>query len=123
MRGSIRQFFGVLSLVLTAGWLTVAEVRAEGTFEVDDAKLDSFVDAYNAVHRVASESMEKIQGIKSEEDFKKLQEEMQPLFEAAIEETDGITFAEFREIEAAAIEDESLGQRIVEKMQVAAHAQ
>lgn len=123
MRGSIRQFFGALSLVLAAGWLTVAEVRAEGAFEVDDAKLDSFVDAYDAVHKVASASMEKIQGVKSEEEFEKLQAELQPQFEAAIEATDGITFAEFREIEAAAIEDESLGQRIVEKMQVAAHAQ
>lgn len=124
MRGSIRQFFGALSLVLAAAsWLTVAEVRAEGALEVDDAKLDSFVDAYGAVHKVASTSMEKIQGVKSEEDFKKLQEEMQPQFEAAIEETDGITLVEFREIEAAAIEDETLGQRIVEKMQVATHTQ
>lgn len=123
MRGSIRQLFGALALVLAAGWLTVAEAQAEGTFEVDDAKLDSFVDAYDAVHKVASASMEKIQGVKSEEDFKKLQAELEPQFEAAIEDTDGITLAEFREIEAAAIEDETLGQRIVEKMQVAAHAQ
>ncbi len=123
MRGSIRQVCGALSLVLAAGWLTIADVRAEGTFQVDDAKLDSFVDAYSAVHKVASASMEKIQSVKSEEDFKKLQAELEPMFEAAIEETDGITLAEFREIEAAAIEDETLGQRIVEKMQVATHAQ
>ncbi len=114
---------GTLSLVLAAGWLTVAEVRAEGTLEVDEAKLDSFVDAYRAVHEVASASMEKIQSVKSEDDFKKLQAELEPQFEAAIEETDGITLAEFREIEAAAIEDETLGQRIVEKMQAAAHTQ
>ncbi|MGI9420334.1 MAG: DUF4168 domain-containing protein [Geminicoccaceae bacterium] len=123
MRRPIRQFFGALSLVLAAGWLTVAEVRAESALQVDDAKLDSFVDAYSAVHKVASASMEKIQSVKSEEDFKKLQAELEPQFEAAIEDTDGITLAEFREIEAAAIEDETLGQRIVEKMQVATHQQ
>ena len=123
MRGSIRQFLGALALMLAAGWLTVAEVQAQGTLEVDDAKLDSFVDAYGAVHKVASASMERIQGVKSEEEFKKLQAELEPQFETAIEETDGITLAEFREIEAAAIEDKSLGQRIVEKMQAAGHAQ
>ena len=123
MRGSIRQVVGALSLVLAAGWLTVAEVQAGDPVKVDDAKLDSFVDAYNAVHKVASASMEKIQGVKSEEEFKKLQAELEPQFEAAIEDTDGITLAEFREIEAAAIEDEGLGQRIVEKMQVATHTQ
>lgn len=123
MRGPIRRLLGTLSLVIAAGWLGLAEVRAEGALEVEDTKLDSFVDAYRAVHEVASASMEKIQGIKSEEEFEKLQAELEPQFEAAIDGTDGITLAEFREIEAAAIEDETLGQRIVEKMQAATHAQ
>ncbi|MEM7044999.1 MAG: DUF4168 domain-containing protein [Pseudomonadota bacterium] len=123
MKGRFRRLFGTLSLVLAAGWLTVAEVRAEGALDVDEAKLDSFVDAYRAVHEVANAAMEKIQAVKSEDDFKKLQAELEPQFEAAIEETDGITLAEFREIESAAIEDEALGQRIVEKMQAASHAQ
>ena len=122
-RGPIRQVFGMLSLALAAGWLTVAELRAENTLQVDEAKLDSFVDAYRAVHEVASASMEEIQAVKSEDDFKKLQAELEPKFEAAIESTDGITLTEFREIEAAAIDDETLGQRIVEKMQAATHAQ
>lgn len=113
----------MLCLALAAGWLTVAGAQAEGELQVNDAKLDSFVDAYRAVHEVASASMEEIQAVKSEEDFKKLQAELEPKFEAAIEGTDGITLAEFREIEAAAIEDETLGQRIVEKMQAASHAQ
>ncbi|MDH3659080.1 MAG: DUF4168 domain-containing protein [Alphaproteobacteria bacterium] len=113
----------MLSLALAAGWLTVAELRAENTLQVDEAKLDSFVDAYRAVHEVASASMGRIQAVKSDDDFEKLQAELEPMFEAAIEETDGITLAEFREIEAAAIEDDALGQRIVEKMQAATHAQ
>jgi len=110
-------------MILVAGSLAISEVRAEGSLEVDDSKLDSFVDAYRAVHEVASESMERIQSVKNDEDFKKLQAELEPQFEAAIEDTDGITLAEFREIEAAAIEDETLGKRIVEKMQAATHAQ
>ncbi|MEM8948976.1 MAG: DUF4168 domain-containing protein [Pseudomonadota bacterium] len=125
MRGSIRQLCGALCLALAAGWLTVADVRAEGSLKYDDAKLDSFVDAFNAVHQVASAARERILSVDSndDEEFKKLQAELQPQFEAAIEATDGITLAEFREIEAAAIEDETLGLRIVEKMQVAAHTQ
>ncbi|NJO37316.1 MAG: DUF4168 domain-containing protein [Rhizobiales bacterium] len=123
MRGSIRQLSGLLSLVLAAGWLSAAELSAEGTLQVDEAKLESFIDAYRAVHAVASASMEEIEAAKSDDDMKKLQAELKPKFEAAIEETDGITLAEFREIEAAAIEDQALGLRIVEKMQAAAHAQ
>ena len=123
MQGSIRWLLGTLSLIIVAGWFGLAEVKAEGSLDVKDAKLDSFVDAYRAVHEVASASMEKIQTIKSEEEFKKLQAELEPQFEAAIENTEGITLAEFREIEAAAIEDETLGKRIMEKMQAASHVQ
>ncbi|MGI9417645.1 MAG: DUF4168 domain-containing protein [Geminicoccaceae bacterium] len=123
MSRRFRQWVGALSLVFAAGLLTVSDVSAEGAVQVDEAKLDSFVDAYRAVHEVASASMEEIKAVKSEDDFAKLQAELEPRFEAAIEGTDGITLAEFREIEAAAIEDEELGQRIVEKMQAATHVQ
>ena len=123
MKGRSRQFFGALCLALAMGWFLAPESRAGEGLDVGDAKLDSFVDAYRAVHEVANASMAEIQAVKSEEDFKKLQAELEPKFEAAIEGTDGITLAEFREIEAAAIEDETLGQRIVEKMQAATHAQ
>ncbi len=123
MKGRFRRIVLASAMILVAGSLAISEVRAEGSLEVDDSKLDSFVDAYRAVHEVASESMERIQSVKNDEDFKKLQAELEPQFEAAIEDTDGITLAEFREIEAAAIEDETLGKRIVEKMQAATHAQ
>ena len=123
MKGRFRRIVLASAMILVAGSLAISEVRAEGSLEVNDTKLDSFVDAYRAVHEVASESMERIQSVKNDEDFKKLQAELEPQFEAAIEDTDGITLAEFREIEAAAIEDETLGKRIVEKMQAATHAQ
>ena len=123
MKGRFRRIVLASAMILFAGSLAISEVRAEGSLQVDDSKLDSFVDAYRAVHAVASESMERIQAVKNDEDFKKLQAELEPKFEAAIEDTDGITLAEFREIEAAAIEDETLGKRIVEKMQAATHAQ
>lgn len=123
MRGRSLQVIGTLCLALVIGWLSAPESRADQTLQVNDAKLDSFVDAYRAVHEVANASMAEIQAVKSEEDFKKLQAELEPKFEAAIEGTNGITLAEFREIEAAAVKDETLGQRIVEKMQAATHAQ
>jgi hypothetical protein len=117
------QVVGTLCLAFVIGWLSSPESHADETLQVNDAKLDSFVDAYRAVHEVANASMAAIQAVKSEEDFAKLQAELEPKFEAAIEGTNGITLAEFREIEAAAVEDEALGQRIVEKMQAATHAQ
>lgn|GEM_PF-6614408 len=123
MKGRFRRFLTASAMILAAGSLTISNSHAEGSLEVNDAKLDSFVDAYRAVHAVASESMERIQAVKSDEDFKELQAELEPQFEKAIEGTDGITLVEFREIEAAAIDDETLGKRIVEKMQAATHAQ
>ena len=123
MKGRFRRFLVACSLTLAAGTLASADLRAEGELQVDEAKLDSFVDAYRAVHEVASSAMEEMQAVKTDEEFEELQSKLEPQFEAAIEGTEGITFAEFREIEAAAIEDEALGQRIVEKMQVASHAQ
>lgn len=123
MRGTISRLAVACALILAAGSLATTDLRAEGSLAVDEAKLDSFVDAYQAVHEVANASMEKIQSIKTDEEFKDLQAELEPQFEAAIEGTDGITLTEFREIEAAAIEDEALGQRIVEKMQAATHSQ
>lgn len=123
MKGLSRRLFSALCLALALGWLSMPVSYADEGLKVDEAKLDSFVDAYRAVHEVANASMAEIQAVKSEEDFEKLQAELEPKFEAAIEGTDGITLAEFREIEAAAVKDEALGQRIVEKMQAASHAQ
>lgn len=123
MKSRFRRLLVASSLILAAGTLASADLRAESEVQVDDAKLDSFVDAYRAVHEVASSAMEEMQAVKTDEEFELLQAKLEPQFEEAIEGTDGITLAEFREIEAAAIEDETLGQRIVEKMQVATHAQ
>lgn len=119
MRGQFRRVLGTLSLVLAAAWLTTADVRAEGSYQVEDAKLDSFVDAYQAVHQAATAAQLELGEIKTEEQADALRAK----FESAIEDTDGITLAEFREIEEAAIEDEELGKRIIEKMQAATHAQ
>ena len=113
----------VSTMMLAMGSFSVSGVRAESALQIDDAKLDSFVDAYQAVHDVANTAMEDIQSAQTDEDVDALRETLQPKFEAAIEGTDGITLAEFREIEAAAIKDESLGLRIIEKMQAATHAQ
>lgn len=119
MRGQFRRVLGTLTLVLAAVWLTTADVRAESSYQVEDAKLDSFVDAYQAVHKAATEAQVELGTVKTEAQADALRAK----FEAAIEDTDGITLAEFREIEEAAIEDEELGKRIIEKMQASIHAQ
>lgn len=120
MLAELRRLAIAATMVIAAGSLMAPSLQAGDALQVDDAKLDSFVDAYRAVHEVASAAMERMQSAKTDEDFKELQKELEPKFEAAIEDTAGITLAEFREIEEAAISDETLGKRIVEKMQAAA---
>ncbi len=117
MTGRFRRFLAAALMMFAAGSLASADLRAEGTLSVDDAKLDSFVNAFRAVHEVTSTAIERMVAAKSEEDFKTLQAELEPKFKAAIEETDGITLAEYQEIEAAAMEDDTLSQRIFDKMQ------
>jgi len=120
--GRFRRLLMVSAMILAAGSFSLSGVKAEGALDVNDAKLDSFVDAYNAVHEVANTAMQDIKGAETDSDLEALKAELKPKFEAAIEGTDGITLAEFREIEQAAVQDENLGQRIIEKMQAAAHA-
>ena len=121
--GRFRHLLMASAMILAAGSLSISDAKAEGTLEINDAKLNSFVDAYRAVHEVANTAMEDIKAASSDDDIEALKAKLKPKFEAAIEETDGITLAEFREIEEAAVQDESLGQRIIEKMQAAAHGQ
>ena len=118
-----RHLFIASAMVLALGSFNLSSALAEGALEVSDTKLDSFVDAYRAVHEVAYTAMEDIKGASTDDDIEELKVKLKPKFEAAIEGTEGITLAEFRQIEEAATQDESLGQRIIEKMQAAAHAQ
>ena len=67
MKGRFRRIVLASAMILVAGSLAISEVRAEGSLEVNDSKLDSFVDAYRAVHAVASESMERIQAVKNDQ--------------------------------------------------------
>ena len=116
MNGQTGRVLGTLFSVLAAGWLTVAPAMAEESYPLDDAKLESFVLAAKAVHEVVKASADKISDIQSEEEAEALREELDAQFEAAIEETDGITIAEYKEIHEAATKDEALGQRIMDKL-------
>ncbi len=117
MRGLFRRVLGTLSLVLAAGWLITTDVRAEEPYQFDEAKLDSFVIAAKAVHEVVKASAQKINDVKTDEEAAALRADLDSQFEAAIEQTEGITLAEYKQIHEAATKDEALGQRIMEKMQ------
>lgn len=117
MRGQFRRVLGTLSLVLAVGWLITTDLRAEEPYQFDDAKLDSFVVAAKAVHEVVKASAQKINDVKTDEEAAALRADLDSQFEAAIEQTEGITLAEYKEIHEAATKDEALGQRIMDKMQ------
>ena len=123
MNGSLSRVLGTLFTVLATGWLMLANVSAEDAYKVDDAKLESFVVAAKAVHEVVKASAHKINEVKSEEEAEALRVELDAQFEEVIEETDGITLAEYKEIHEAATKDEALGQRIMDKLQPATTAQ
>lgn len=123
MNGQTGRVLGTLFTALAAGWLMLASASAGETFELDDTKLESFVVAAQAVHEVVKASAHKISEVKSEEEAEALRVELDAQFEAAIEKTDGITLAEYKEIHEAATKDEALGQRIMDKLQPATVAQ
>ena len=123
MNGRINRVLGTLFTVLAAGWLMLANVSAEEAYEVDENKLESFVTAAKAVHEVVKASAHKISEVKTEEEAEALRVELDAQFEEAIEQTDGITLAEYKEIHEAATKDETLGQRIMDKLQPATTAQ
>ncbi len=122
MNGRTSRVLGTLFSVLAAGWLMAAPVSAE-EYQLDDVKLESFVVAAKAVHEVVKASAHKISEVKTEEEAEALRIELDAKFEAAIEKTDGITLAEYKEIHEAATKDEALGKRIMEKLQPATTTQ
>ena len=123
MIGRTSRVLGTLFSVLAAGWLMTAPVSAEDAVKVDEAKLESFVVAAKAVHEVVKASAHKISEVKTEEQAEALRVELDAKFEEAIEKTEGITLAEYKEIHEAATKDEALGQRIMDKLQPATTAQ
>lgn len=123
MNGRISRVLGTLFTVLAAGWLMMANASAEETYKLDEIKLESFVVAAKAVHEVVKASAHKISEVKTEEEAEALRIQLDAQFEQAIEKTDGITLAEYKEIHEAATKDEALGQRIMDKLQPTTIAQ
>lgn len=123
MIGRTSRVLGTLFSVLAAGWLMIAPATAENAVNVDEAKLQSFVVAAKAVHEVVKASAHKISEVKTEEQAEALRVELDAKFEEAIEKTDGISLAEYKEIHEAATKDEALGQRIMDQLQPATTTQ
>jgi hypothetical protein len=123
VNGHTSRVLGTLFSVLAAGWLMIGTALADETYELDDTKLESFVVAAKAVHEVVKASAHQISEVKTEEEAEALRVQLDAQFEQAIEKTDGITLAEYKEIHEAATKDEELGQRIMEKLQPATATQ
>ncbi len=119
MKGRTSRVLGTLLSVLAAGWMLASPASAQNTYQVDEAKLESFVVAAKAVHEVVKASAHRINEVETEEQAEALRVELDAQFEDVIEQTDGITFAEYKEIHEAATDDPELGQRIMNKLQPA----
>lgn len=115
-----RTLFGI-GLALALFGAAIVPAKAQADFE--PAKLDSFVDAAVAVNDLIDKWTPRIQGAESEQQANQLRTEANAEMVAAIEQTDGITVAEYQEILDTARNDAEFSARIQEMFQDRAEQQ
>ena len=101
-----------LGALLLAGALTAVGHGAAAQETYSDAQLDSFTDAAMQVNEIAAEYRPQIEGAGSEEEAQTLMQEAGTEMEAAIEDADGITVDEYKQIVESARNDPQLRDRI-----------
>src|SRR5262245_18594426 len=111
MRGLMRRAPALVVALVRAACLAPPGQAAE----VDDAKLESFILAAISAHDVIKSAADRINQAGSDAEISQLRDEIDAQVEQAIEQTDGITLAEYREIHEAARADPALENRIIEK--------
>ena len=99
-------------LALSLAFSTAGTVQAQEQY--DQAKLESFVTAALEVNRLIEEWTPRIQGAQSETEAAGMREQANDELVEAINEADGITVDEYREISQAAQTDPELMARISE---------
>ncbi len=98
--------FRILVLGIALAGIATAPTSAQSTFS--QTKLDAFVTAAKAVNEVVRKWTPRIRSAGKEAEGAKLRAEADAELIAAIEGTDGMTVAEYREIGDAARKDQTL---------------
>lgn len=101
-----------LLLAAVVGLGLTATARAQDQFP--DAKLDSFISAAIKVEELIMEWSPKIEGAADEGAAQEMRQQANADLEQAIEQTDGISIAEYQEISQAARSDPQLSARLKE---------
>lgn len=102
---------GFALLVAIAVALSLA---APAKAEYSDAQLEAFVTAAITVESLAQQWIARIEKAESEDAAAALRGQANAQVQEAIDAIDGMTVAEYREINAAARQDQTLAGRIVE---------
>jgi uncharacterized protein DUF4168 len=108
----MRRATGAMIVALSLVYLPIGAPQAEEQYE--QAKLESFVTAAIAVNRLIEQWTPRIQGAQNETEATQMREQANGELVAAIEQSDGITIDEYRQISQAAQSDPALMARISE---------
>jgi len=113
----------IATMALAPAFPAFAQTEEQATpaiEDVSDAQVGAFVTAALAVAEMQTDWFARIEAAEDAEAQAALVEEANAAMEATVEETDGITLAEFIAIGEAAQTDQELSERIVAQMEVAA---
>lgn len=112
MKIALRRSIGALALVAIMAFASAGPAQAQDQFE--QAKLESFVTAAITVNELIEQWTPRINGAQNEAEAAELRDEANAELAAAIEQTNGITVEEYREISQAVRGDPQLAARVTE---------
>ncbi len=112
MTSILRRTIGAMILASSLVLLPTGAPRADEPY--DQAKLESFVTAALAVNQLVEEWTPRIQGAQNETEAAQLREQANGELVAAIQQSNGISVDEYRQISEAAQNDPALMTRITE---------
>jgi hypothetical protein len=108
----MRRATGAMIMALSLVYLLIGTPQAAEQYE--QAKLESFVTAALAVNQLVEQWTPRIQGAQNETEAAQLREQANQELVAAIQQSNGISVDEYRQISQAAQSDPQLMARITE---------
>ena len=112
MKSVFRRSMGALALIAIVAVAIGSHAQAQDQFE--PAKLESFVTAAISVNELIEQWTPRINAAQNEAQAEELRDEANAELAAAIEQTNGITVEEYREISQAVRGNPELAARVTE---------
>jgi hypothetical protein len=100
------------AIIMAFALLNLPTGAPQAAEQFQQAKLESFVNAALAVNRLVEQWTPRIQSAQSETEATQMREQANRELVAAIEQSDGITIDEYKQISQAAQSDPQLMERI-----------